>query len=81
MWAHHRKLREAVQKLKKDNKKASGMMGPGGQEEQPEQGGGSEKRLSKHGGSTSHYQITSVQQCPENPKNKSVDATWQGEEQ
>jgi hypothetical protein len=42
MWAHYKKLRNGVQKLKKDNKKAlvyeTGMMGLDRQEEQQEQG-------------------------------------------
>jgi hypothetical protein len=48
MRAYYKKIRDEVEKLKKDNRKElaydSGMMGPGGRDQRQELGG-SEKRL------------------------------------
>jgi hypothetical protein len=78
MRTHFNKIREGVEKLKNDNEKSlaynTGMMGPGGQDEQREQEQGRRGSENKFLGckwcqSTTHSRITS-KDCPKNPKYK-----------
>jgi hypothetical protein len=77
MQNHFKKIREGVEKLKKDNARelsyGTGMMGPGADDENGDQNravAGSEKRVfCKHCKSNTHSRITS-KHCAKNPKNQ-----------